>query len=139
MKQAALILLFFLSLLPRAEAQKGNDDQLAQYYYERKEYDKAVVYFDKLYDKAPDTYYANYFKCLVELKDYSKAEKITKKQLKRNEGSVYLYVRLGKLYQLQGNTEKEKEQYNKALKELPPEQSAIFSLAHSFEEVELYD
>jgi tetratricopeptide (TPR) repeat protein len=139
MKQAALILLFLLSLLPGAQAQKGNDEQLAQYYYERKEYDKAVVYFDKLYDKAPDVYYNNYYKCLVELKDYSKAEKITKKQMKRGDIYVYLYVRLGTLYKLQGNPDKEKEQYAKAIKELRPEQSMIFALAHAFEEVGLYD
>lgn len=139
MKQAALILLFLLGVFMDLKAQKSNDEQLAMYYYERKEYDKAVVYFDKLYDKMPDMYYNNYYKCLVELKDYSKAEKITRKQLKRNNGDVFLYVRLGALYRIQGNADKEKEQYTKALKELPAEQSAIFSLAHAFEDEGLYD
>ncbi len=120
-------------------AQKGNDDQLATYYYERKEYDKAAVYYEKIYDKNPDAYYAYYYKCLLELKEYTKAEKITKKQLKKNNENVYLYVRLGNIYKLQGNADKEKEQYNKAVKELVPEQSAIFALAHAFEEAELFD
>jgi len=139
MKHAGLIILFLLAFFSRGLAQKGNDEQLAMYYYERKEYDKAVVYFDKLYDKAPDMYYNNYYKCLVELKDFGKAEKITKKQLKRNDGDVFLYVRLGSIYKLQGNADKEKEQYSKALKELPAEQGAIFALAHAFEDAGLYD
>ena len=52
------------------------DDKLAMQFYEQKQYDKAVVYFDKLYDKLPDAYYNYYFKCLIETKDYKTAEKI---------------------------------------------------------------
>ena len=37
------------------------------------------------------------------------------------------------------NPDKEKEQYNKAIKEVIPEQNFVFALAHAFEEVELYD
>lgn len=120
-------------------AQKNNDDKLAMQFYEQKEYDKAISYFDKLYDKLPDAYYTYYYKCLIETKDYSKAEKITKKQIKRSDGNVYLYVRLGKVYKLQGNTNKEKEQYERAIKEVIPEQSTIFTLAHAFEDEELFD
>jgi len=120
-------------------AQRNNDEALAMQFYERKEYDKAADYFDKLYDKNPDAYYTYYYKCLIELKDYTKAEKITKKQIKRNDKNVFLYVRLGKIYKLQSNTEKEKEQYNKAIKEVIPEQNSLFTLAHAFEDEELYD
>lgn len=108
-------------------------------FYGQKEYDKAVVYFDKLYDKNPDAYFTYYYKCLVELKEYTKAEKIIKKQIKRNETAFHLYVWLGKLYKLQNNPEKEKDQYNKAIKELVPVQNYVFVLAHAFEEEELYD
>ena len=120
-------------------AQKNNDDKLAMQFYDHKEYDKAVVYFDKLYDKIPDAYYTYYYKCLIETKDYLKAEKITKKQIKRSDGNVYLYVRLGNVYKLQGNLDKEKDQYNKAIKEVVAEQNNIFTLAHAFEDEELYD
>lgn len=135
-----LISIFSLLLIGIAcHAQKNNDDKLAMQFYDQKEYDKAVVYFDKLYDKIPDAYYTYYYKCLIETKDYIKAEKITKKQIKRSDGNVYLYVRLGNVYKLQGNPDKEKEQYNKAIKEVIPEQNTIFSLAHAFEDEELYD
>ena len=97
-------------------AQKNNDEQLAQQFYERKEFDKAVVYFDKLYDKLPDAYFTYYYTCLLETKDYSKAEKIIKKQLKRNSTATNLYVKLGNVYRLQHNPDKEKEQYVKAIK-----------------------
>ena len=139
MKKILLIVCLIIAAIPGLYAQKGNDDQLAMYYYERKEYDKAVSYFEKIYDKNPDAYYTYYYNCLTELKEFGKAEKITKKQLKRNDDNVYLYVRLGNIYKLQGNPDKEKEQYNKAVKELVPEQSAIFALAHAFEDATLFD
>lgn len=50
-----------------------------------------------------------------------------------------MYVQLGQLYKLQNNSDKEKEQYNKAIKELIPIQSYVFVLAHAFEDAELYD
>jgi tetratricopeptide (TPR) repeat protein len=129
-----LLLVIFICITTVIIAQKNNDDKLAMQFYERKEYDKAVVYFDKLYDRNPDAFFTYYYKCLVETKDYSKAEKVLKKQIKRNETAYQLYVWLGKLYKLQNNTDKEKEQYNKAIKELIPLQNYVFVLAHAFEE-----
>jgi len=108
-------------------------------YFDQKQYDKAIVYFDKLYDKIPDAYFSYYYKCLIETKDYKTAEKITKRQIKRNETNAYLYVKLGQVYKLMGNTDKENDQYTKAIKEVVPEQNSIFALAHAFEDVQLYD
>lgn len=139
MNRIVVICFCFLSAFNSVKAQKNTDNDLAMQYYQRKEYDKAIVYFEKLFDKNPDLYYNYYCQCLLETKDYSKAEKITKKQIKRNNGSAFLYVRLGKIYKLQNNPEKEKEQYEKAVKELIPDQNSVFTLAHAFEDVELFD
>ena len=136
-----LILIFICCITSFSSliAQKANDEKLAMQFYEQKQYDKAATYFDNLYDKNPDAYFTYYYKCLVAIKEYSKAEKIIKKQIKRNETAFYLYVWLGKLYKIQNNPEKEKEQYNKAIKELIPLQNYVFVLAHAFEDEELYD
>ena len=115
------------------------DDKLAMQFYEQKQFDKAATYFEKLYDKQPDAYFTCYFKCLIETKDYKTAEKITKRHIKHSEGNTHLYVKLGMVYRLMGNPDKEKEQYNKAVKEVIPEQNTVFALAHAFEDAELYD
>lgn len=138
MKHLLIVILFILSFI-NVKAQKNTDDKLAMQFYEQKQYDKAVVYFDKLYDKLPDAYYNYYFKCLLETKDYKTAEKITKKQIKRNNANSHLYVKLGLVYKLMGNPDKEKDQYDKAVKEVIPEQGSVFALAHAFEDAELYD
>ncbi len=108
-------------------------------FYEQKQFDKAVVYFEKLYDKQPDTYFNYYYKCLLETKDYKTAEKITKRHIKHSESNTHLYVKLGKVYKLMGSPDKEKDQYQKAVKEMIPQQNYVFALAHAFEEEELYD
>lgn len=138
MKVRFILYLFFCFGL-HALAQKNTDDKLAMQYYEQKDYAKAHDYFDKLYDKNPDAYFTYYYVCLVELKEYSKAEKVLKKQIKRNETAFHLYVWLGKLYKLQNNPDKEKEAYQKAIKEMIPEQRYVFVVAHAFEDIGLYD
>jgi len=128
-----------MSTFSIVKAQKSFDDKLAIQYYDQKQFDKAIVYFEKLYDKLPEAYYSYYFKCLLETKDYKIAEKITKKQIKRSDANTYLYVKLGLVYKLMGNPEKEKDQYSKAVKEVIPEQNRLFALAHAFEDEELFD
>jgi tetratricopeptide (TPR) repeat protein len=133
------IALLFLIISTTAFAQKNVDDKLAMQYYEQKQYDKAATYFEKLYDKQPDAFFVYYYKTLMELKEYKTAEKITKKQIKRNDENAYLYVKLGKVYKLLNEPGKEDEQYKKAIKTVIPDQNYIFALAHAFEEEELYD
>ena len=128
-----------MSTFSIVRAQNSFDDKLAMQYYDQKQFDKAIVYFEKLFDKLPDAYYTYYFKCLLEIKDYKTAEKITKKQIKRSEANTHLYVKLGKVYRLMENPEKEKDQYSKAVKEVIPEQNTLFTLAHAFEDEELFD
>jgi len=119
--------------------QKKDYDKLAMQYFEQKEYEKANVYFESLFDGNPEAWHNYYFKSLLEVKDYYTAEKISKKLLKRNDRNVYLYVYLGKIYRLQGNQKKEKDQYDKAIKELMPVQPFIEGLAHAFAEEQLFD
>ena len=116
-----------------------NELKLALQYVEQREYEKANISFDKIYDDAPDACYPYYYKSLMEVKDYSKAEKITKKQYKKNPFNVYLYVNLGRIYKKQEEPKKEKEAYEKAIKELSPVQQYVQSLATVFLEDELYD
>lgn len=136
-KYIAILFLVTLGLI--ASAQKNMDDKLAMQYYEQKDFAKAVDYFDKLYDKNPDAYFTYYYQCLVQLKEYTRAEKVLKKQMKRNDTAFHLYVWLGKLYKLQNLPDKEKDAYQKGIKELIPEQRYVFVLAHSFEDEGLYD
>src|SRR4051812_37719819 len=74
-----------ITMLPGApQPTQSTNDKLALQYFELKEYEKANVYFNDLYDKNPDQWFPYYYKSLLGAKDYSRAEKITKKQFRRN-------------------------------------------------------
>jgi len=133
-----LYIFFFLSLA-KAFGQAPVDEQLAQQFFEMREYDKAIVYFEKLYDKNQGLYYSQYFKCLLATKDHKKAEKVAKKQLKNMPDVLSLYVDLGQVYAADSNQVKANEQYNKAIKELDGEVNQVLQLGKSFYLVKEYD
>ena len=129
-----LILMVFLFGAFAAQAQPGNSDaQLAVEYYQAGEYDKAVLYYEKLYSKnQSEFYYRYYLKCLLELKNYKEAEKLVRKQQKKNPGNLVYYVDLGQLFKVQGEENKAKKEYDNALKELSGEAAQINNLAAAF-------
>ena len=69
------------------------DYQMAVQFYDAKEYDKAADVFERLYKKnAQNLAYYNYlYNCFVGMKDFEKAEKLAKIQLKKDPTSEYKY------------------------------------------------
>ncbi|MBX3165374.1 MAG: tetratricopeptide repeat protein [Bacteroidetes bacterium] len=131
--------LFCFSLKNFSQKIPNNADRLAVQYFEQKEFDKANVYFEDLFAQNPNQWYVYYYRSLLGAKDFSTAEKITKKLIKQNKSNATLYVYLGKIYKLQGDEKKEKESYDKAVKELVPVQSLVQNVANTFVEEQLYD
>jgi tetratricopeptide (TPR) repeat protein len=139
-KYIVILFLTLFVLTNKLTAQPtSTNDQLALQYYNNKEYDKAIVYYEKLYDKNPYSYYEYYLTCLLKTDDKKKAEKVIKKQIKLLPESVSLYVDLGELYKLDNDLKKCEEQYQKAIKELPNDYNQIASLANAFKTVKQYD
>ena len=90
-------ILFFLFVITQLHsfAQPGTDEQLALQFYQNKEFDKALDYYEKLYNKkSPQEFYLPYLNCLLETKDFKKAEKIAKKQIKQNPSSIICSLQL---------------------------------------------
>lgn len=68
-----------------SSAQNSSDQDIANEYYSKKEYSKAVIYFQKLYNKTPNQlFYSRLLNCLIELEEFKNAEKLVKKQMKNN-------------------------------------------------------
>lgn len=137
----AIFLYLFFGPLSTIWAQKNYRDleRLANTYYEKKEFDKANVYFESLYEYNPETWYPQYFKSLMGAHDFDRAEKITKKQIRQNKTNAQLYVYLGGVYNAVGDEKKEKDAYDKALKELQPYPPNVQNLALAFAEQKKYD
>ena len=131
--RSLLTALFGAWMAVAAQAQGGTDEQLAAQYFQRGEYEKAALYYDKLYRSQPnDYYYEQLFRCQVSLKDYESAEKLAKDQLRRQNGDPRFIVDLGSVYRAQGDDDKATQQFQKALKGMKYDQASVRNLANAF-------
>jgi len=95
-----ILFLFFLCIAQGLFAQTETDIQLAQHYYVNGEFDKAVTYYEKLFENSPTrVYFTRYFECLTQTKEYKTAEKILKKQIAQNKADLELRIMLGQFYE----------------------------------------
>jgi TolA-binding protein len=112
---------------------KSSDEQLAAQYFQNKEYEKAAYHYEKLFDKNPiDRYYQNLLTCWIETENFNKAEKLVKKQQKRNPYAQTYTVDLGYVYKREGKIDDAKKVWDKAISDLAPNQNQIFELANAF-------
>ncbi len=133
--QKAYIPFTFLLLIAACNAfsQTQTEKQLALQYFQAQEYDKAVVLYERFFNRSGLTYYYNYYlNCLLKLNEHKTAEKLVKKQIKKNPDPQIFIVDLGYVYTNAGEIEKAKQQYERAVKEVPADRPRIIELANAF-------
>ncbi|MBA3900294.1 MAG: tetratricopeptide repeat protein [Bacteroidetes bacterium] len=127
------ILIIFLSVSGMATYAQTPDEQLAVQYFQNKEFDKAVVYYEKLFDKSGNEfYYGYYLECLVELGDFKKAEKLVKKQQKKSPDNPNYAVDMGYVYNKAGEHKKAEKEFENLINQLTGNQSHVFEMANAF-------
>lgn len=126
---------FFLlawSLPMAVFSQTDTDEQLAAQFFKNGEYEKAEVYYQKLFKRYGDEFFFQYYiDCLLKLENFSEAEKTVEKRIKR-EANPVLYVQLGYVHKAAGDEKAAEQSYMKAIQELPPFQRQIDALAEAF-------
>jgi tetratricopeptide (TPR) repeat protein len=130
-----LFILIFLSFPVAILAQegKGSDEQLAVEYYRNKEFDKAAVYYERLFEKTgADFYYGYFLDCLLELKDFKKAEKLVRRQIKKAPYAPAYAVDLGYVFTKAGEFPKAKKEYEGIIGKLTENQTLIYETANAF-------
>jgi len=133
MKQIVLLLVCFL-LSTQLFSQIDADTQLAADYFQKKEFDKALTLYQKLFQQSNSrTYFDFVVQCSVELKQFDDAEKTIKKQAKKDNTDLTYFVLLGKTYTAAGNTDKAKQAYKNAVDKLTNNLSQILALGAAFE------
>lgn len=141
MKKWLLLLIINYSLLAVCHAQPGRDEELAQSYMEEGEFDDAADLYQSLWEKSnyDVKFYTPLYKCLINLKNYDALEKVVKKEIKRYNNNPQYVIDLGYLYTQIPNQDKAREQFEKAMKEMKPNEESLRSLANDFEGYRLYD
>lgn len=128
-----LYILFFLLSIEGVMAQPPQSDKnLADQYFYNGEFDKAVVIYERIFNKDPYAVYYNYCKSLYNLGEFEKVVKVAAKQQKNNPQDVSLYIDQASGWQALGNNKKADELKQRAFKELTPDQGQISNLANSF-------
>ncbi|MEA3478005.1 MAG: tetratricopeptide repeat protein, partial [Bacteroidota bacterium] len=111
----------------------NTEERLASQYYRNKEYDKAAALYEKLYDKSPTKYYYTYYYfCLIQLREYQKANKLVKKQIRKYPQIIKYHVDLGYVYIQAGEAVRAEKEFDEALKKLTPNIAQIKDLANAF-------
>lgn len=115
-------------------AQINTDEELANQYFYNKEFDKAVIYYEKLFDKSQNQiHYIKLLDCFVALEEYKNAEKLIKRRQKQHPLDLSYQVDLAYLYNVSGKTNDAKQLSEKTIKQLSPNQQQIISLAQAFQ------
>lgn len=114
--------------------QGGANEYLAQNYFDRGEYDKAVVMYETLHQNSPNNhqYFQKLVTCYQQLKQYTNADSIIKTRLEKTK-QPNLFVDYGYNFQLQNQTEKANKYYQQALNAIHENPNYSYTIAREFE------
>ena len=128
MKKLSIILCLFCWQL------WSQNEQLAQNYFDKGEFEKAKISYESLLGAQPynSLYFQRVVECQQQLQDFPAAEKILINRNKQFQQAALL-VELGYNYQLQKQPEKAKKQYELALDKIRKNPNEVYGVATTFE------
>ncbi|WP_103998613.1 tetratricopeptide repeat protein [Flavobacterium urumqiense] len=135
MKKLLLNIIMFFSLVCFAQ-----NEQLAQYYYDKGDFEKAKISYEELLENVPQNtqYFLRTIDCYQQLKQFDVAEKTIQERLdKYKQGN--LLVELGYNFQLQKNDVEAKNFYDQALERIKKNPNEVYGISNSFEKKVLLD
>ncbi len=129
-----LFLLFSISL-------GAQEDFLAKQYFADGDFEKALVFYEKLAEKNPrrTDYQQGLISCYQQLERYADAEEFLLKQLKQRNPHPSLFIELGYNYTLQEMPDKANEYYTQALQIIEQNPNYGYALGYQFQKYSLLD
>ncbi|CAI8155452.1 MAG: Beta-barrel assembly-enhancing protease [Crocinitomicaceae bacterium] len=115
------------------------DFQLAKKYYLDSDYEKAALYYEKIFKESDHRLkiYENYKSTFIELNKFKEAEKLIKTLIKENPNKLKFLVDLGVIYGLVDRSDKKNQVFDKAIEQIIKETSYdnAFDLGLAFEKI----
>ena len=114
-------------------AAQATDDQLAAQYLQQGDFERAALYYGKLYKQQPSAFnYDQLLRCRLALKQYDEALEIAK-EMGRRQGEARYLVDQGAVLKLSGQPEKGEQVFDKALKGMKDDVNSVRGLANAFQ------
>lgn len=134
-------LILFISYLVLVTSTFAQEDFLAKQYFADGDYDKAVVFFEKLAEQNPrrTDYAEGLVACYQQLERYSDAEKFLLDKIALGKAYPTFYIELGYTYAIQDQTEKAKEQYDKAISIIDENPNFGYGIGFRFQKYAILD
>jgi len=136
--RSILLLVTYFALLSFTYAQ---EDFLAKRYFEDGDFEKAVVFYEKLVEKNPrrTDYSEGLVACYQQLERYEDSEKFLKEALEMSNPYPTFYIELGYNYTLQNISEKAAEYYDKAIAVIDENPNYGYGIGFRFQKYALLD
>ncbi|MBP6425622.1 MAG: tetratricopeptide repeat protein [Flavobacterium sp.] len=135
MKKLLLYISLFFSLIGFSQ-----NEQLAQYYYDKGDFEKAKISYEELLQSLPQNYqyFIRTIDCYQQLKQFDVAEKAIQTRLDKYKQSSLL-VELGYNFKIQQQDEKAQKYFEQALAKIKSNPNEVYGIANSFEKKVLLD
>jgi tetratricopeptide (TPR) repeat protein len=135
MKQLAIAICLIFSAFA-----VGQNNQLAQNYFDKGDFEKALLNYESLEKSQPNNsfYFQRLVECYQQLSQFEKAQKAIEDKLSKYK-QPNLLVELGYNYQLLKNAEKAKKYYDQALNSIKENVTNIYIVGAIFEKKVLLD
>jgi len=135
MKKLLLHINLFFSLIGFSQ-----NEQLAQYYYDKGDFEKAKISYEELLQSVPQNYqyFIRTIDCYQQLKQFDIAEKAIQTRFDKYKQSSLL-VELGYNFKIQHQDEKAQKYFEQALAKIKSNPNEVYGIANSFEKKVVLD
>ncbi|CAM2740940.1 Tetratricopeptide repeat-containing protein [Flavobacterium succinicans] len=112
----------------------SQNEQLAQYFYEKGDFEKAKLGYEELLKSIPQNsqYFLRTIDCYQQLQQYDLAEKTIQTRYSKYK-QAFLLVEMGYNWQLQKNEAKAKSYYEQALESIRKNPNEVYGVSNAFE------
>lgn len=129
MKKSFIYIVLLWSVLAFSQ-----NEQLAQYYYDKGDFEKAKISYEQLLKSSPSNnqYFLRTVESYQQLQQFEAAQKLLQERYNRYKQGVYL-VELGYNFQLQKSEVKANSFYDQAIEKIKTNPNDVYGIANSFE------
>ena len=112
---------------------QGTDQQLAEHYYGKQEFDKALMYYERLNDQSPNKFYFNrLIECHTAIGNDNEVEKLLRKQVSKNKTDLEYPIMLASFYESHNETTKAQKIYTDLIDNMRPSSRDVIALFNAF-------